>query len=339
MGKGLFTPLLLMQLGVEGDALLLRRRPHDGDAPKLEGLPKLRVADLGGRHGPFLARPEGDRAGSETEIERTLAHVLDDHPATFGHGAVGLWGDGTVKIFPRPSPVSTMPPSSSGIRSGLRTLGAGLAGLVYPALCLGCERRLSEPTLALCPTCLRSLPRADAALVAAALTDSTIEHAVALWTFDPGGTVRRVQHALKYGGRPSLGVPLGRLVGRAFLEAGVLPDVVAPIPLSHVRRLERGYNQAAGLAEGVAEELGARVEIDLLVRTRATQKQSKLSRARRRENVAGAFALRNGANVAGLRVLLVDDVLTTGATVDAAARVLAEVGATVDVAVLALAGA
>ena len=230
------------------------------------------------------------------------------------------------------------PASSSGIRSGLRALGAGLAGLVYPSLCLGCERRLSDPALALCPTCLRGLPRADAALAAAALAESPVEHAVALWTFDPGGTVRRVQHALKYGGRPSLGAPLGRLIGKAFREAGRQPDVVVPVPLARVRRLERGYNQAAGLAEGAAAEIGVQVRPDLLVRTRATRRQAALPRAARRENVAGAFALRAGATVTGLRVLLVDDVLTTGATVDAAARALTEAGATVDVAVLALAG-
>ncbi len=227
--------------------------------------------------------------------------------------------------------------TASGIRTGLRALGAGLAGLLYPALCLGCDRRLAEPTLALCATCLRDLPRADAALPSVALTDAPVEHAVALWTFDPGGTVRRVQHALKYGGRPSLGRPLGWLMGQAFGEAGPTPHVVAPVPLAPVRHLERGYNQAAGLAAGAGEALGVPDEPDLLVRTRSTRKQSTLSKAARRLNVEGAFALASDASVAGLRVLLVDDVMTTGATVGAAARTLAAAGATVDVAVLALA--
>ena len=248
-----------------------------------------------------------------------------------------MWGNGGTKIFPRAHPVLMAFPSSSGIRAGLRALGSGLASLVYPALCLGCEQRLGASALALCPTCLRGLPRADAGLVDAALAEAPVERAVALWRFDPGGTVRRVQHALKYGGRPSLGEPLGRLIGQAAVEAGAAPHVVAPVPLGRTRRLERGYNQAAGLATGVAEVLGVPDEPDLLVRTRSTQKQSSLARSARRSNVDGAFALGRGVSVAGLRVLLVDDVMTTGATLAAAARTLVEAGAVVDVAALALA--
>lgn len=232
-----------------------------------------------------------------------------------------------------------MPPPLAPLRA-LRTFAHGLAGLVYPSLCLGCERRLPRPDHALCPACLRGLPRPEPGLAAAALADAPVRRAAALWTFDPGGTVRRVQHALKYGGRPSLGRPLGRLVGRVVAgEGGPAVDLVVPVPLARVRSLERGYNQAAGLAEGAADVLGAAVAPDLLRRTRPTLRQSRLARADRRANVAGAFALADGAGVSGLRVLLVDDVLTTGATLAASAQTLADAGATVDVAVLALAGA
>ena len=234
-----------------------------------------------------------------------------------------------------------MSPLSSALTRLLASAGAfgrGLAGLAYPTLCLGCEQRLPDPDASLCPSCLRGLPRADAEAARQMLAHAPVAHVVPLWAFDPGGTVRRLQHALKYGGRPSLGRKLGRVMAHAVAETGARVDVVVPVPLSRVRVLERGYNQAEALAQGVADELGVPTD-DALVRTRATRKQATLSAAARRANVAGAFALAPGAALWGVHVLVVDDVLTTGATLVAAAQPLTEAGAVVSVTALGLAGA
>lgn len=165
-----------------------------------------------------------------------------------------------------------------------------------------------------------------------------VDRSLAVWAFDAGGTTRRVQHALKYGGRPSLGIRLGRLIGDVARDEQHPVDVVVPVPLSKTRRLERGYNQAEMLAQGAALALEVAMRT-MLVRSRATRTQASLSKSARRENVEGAFALDRPRGLTGVRVLLIDDVVTTGATLEAAARPLIEAGATVDVAALALAGA
>jgi ComF family protein len=179
-----------------------------------------------------------------------------------------------------------------------------------------------------------------AARLAALPAEPPFTCATALWVFDAGGGVQRLQHLLKYGDRPALGVALGRLLGEAAAEtcSGVRYDAVVPVPLARARRLERGYNQSAGLAEGCAAVLPGRppVRAALLARARPTRSQTALSRARRWTNVADAFAA-SASDLRGLRLLLVDDVLTTGATVTAAAQPLRAAGATVDLATFALA--
>ena len=225
----------------------------------------------------------------------------------------------------------------------LRRLGRALLDVVYPPLCIGCDDRLppDEPALFLCAECLRALPRAEPGILRARLADlpggpGAFGHASALWLFDDGGTMQRLQHALKYGNRPTLGVRLGRLVGEAWHEHDrPTPDLIVPVPLHRRRRLERGYNQSERLAAGLADVLDRPVDVKGLARPHPTRSQTNLSKPERWRNVERAFAIPDPATVAGRRVLLVDDVLTTGATAVAAARLLRTAGAEVDLAVLA----
>lgn len=225
----------------------------------------------------------------------------------------------------------------------LRRLGRALLDVVYPPLCIGCDDRLppDTPALFLCAECLRALPRAEPGVLLSRLADlpggtAAFGHAAALWLFDDGGTLQRLQHALKYGNRPTLGVRLGRLVGEAWREHGrQTPDLIVPVPLHRRRRLERGYNQSERLAAGLADVLDRPVDAEGLARPRPTRSQTSLSKPARWRNVERAFAVPDPEAVAGHRVLLVDDVLTTGATAVAAAHLLRTAGAKVDLAVLA----
>ena len=142
-----------------------------------------------------------------------------------------------------------------------------------------------------------------------------------------GGAVAMALKRFKYEERADLARPLGHLLRRAVMDAGIQADVVVPVPL-HPRRLaERGYNQSALLARSVAQQLDIPFAPRALERCRQTAQQARLGRAERLENMAEAFAVRDKPAVALRSVLLVDDVLTTGATLLACRQALAKAGA------------
>lgn len=175
---------------------------------------------------------------------------------------------------------------------------------------------------ALCGACLRRRPRFD--------------RARAVFRYDERS--RRLILGFKHGDRLHGAPAFGQWMARA--GAALLADasLIAPVPLHWTRLFRRRYNQAALLAQAIARECDVPVVLDLLVRQRRTPSQGLLSAAERHRNVQGAFALRasHAARLEGKRVLLVDDVLTTGATVGACARVLLQAGASaVDVLTLA----
>lgn len=207
--------------------------------------------------------------------------------------------------------------------------------LAYPPVCIGCDVSLEDETTLLCPDCLRGLRRANSQRVTARLTHLPANHGVidsvfALWLFEPGGALQKVHHQLKYGNRPTYGIRLGTQIGLTLQSthpADTSFDAIIPTPLHRARLYERGYNQSVMLARGIADVLQAPVREDVLVRTRFTLSQTKLTRPERWNNVDGAFTVRMPEIVRGARILLVDDVFTTGATLLAAATALRHAGA------------
>jgi ComF family protein len=144
-----------------------------------------------------------------------------------------------------------------------------------------------------------------------------------------GDLAREAIHAFKFGGRRTLADPLGDLLAGLGLSAlpGAAPDVLVPVPLHPCRARERGYNQALLLARRLERAWGVPVAVDALRRAVATQPQADLDAAARRRNVRDAFAVHSPELVAGRHVLLVDDVLTTGATAGECAMSLRRAGA------------
>ena len=219
-----------------------------------------------------------------------------------------------------------------------------LASLFYPSLCAVC----SEPVEAseyLCEACDRKAPRIKAPFCAkcsepfpGGITETfscancahrTLHFESAVSAFRSRGIVRKVVHEFKYGHHAHLRHPIAdwlaetledpRLQGRRF-------DLLVPVPLHPARRRERGFNQA----ELLAELLSVRAAVPYrkaLQRVRYTTTQTAFDRAERMENLHDAFRLRKNSDVRGLRVLLVDDILTTGSTLSECARVLKSAGA------------
>jgi ComF family protein len=141
------------------------------------------------------------------------------------------------------------------------------------------------------------------------------------------GPARRLVHRLKYSDRAELARPMGAWMARAGADVLGDADVVAPVPLHAHRLWMRRFNQAAALAREIARRGGKPFEPALLQRVKATRSQVGLSREQRIENMQGAFRAAPGARIRGRRVALVDDVLTSGATANAAARALLRAGA------------
>jgi ComF family protein len=172
-----------------------------------------------------------------------------------------------------------------------------------------------------------------------------VERAAALLPYSQGTPAQRLMWLLKYDNRPEVGRKLGAWLGTLLAGSEVFGrvDVVIPVPL-HVRKLhKRGYNQAERIAAGIAEQLGCACRSDLVSRSRYTETQTRKSQFERMENVDEVFvlakaALEGEAALAGKHVLLVDDVMTTGATLESLGRaVLHARPASLKVATLALA--
>lgn len=222
----------------------------------------------------------------------------------------------------------------------------GFLHFLYPELCLACESRVHSVGDVLCVECNATLPLLNYHLQRE--NPFTIRfwgrlplHAgAAMFLFTKESRVQHLLHNLKYNGQWQIGVELGRKYGwmlgasKDFRKA----DVIVPVPLHEVKEWERGYNQSAMFAKGLSETMGISHAPSALFRTTYTATQTHKSRLERLENVRDAFEVRQREALAGKHILLVDDVLTTGSTLEACALKILEIpGTTVSMATLAIA--
>lgn len=216
--------------------------------------------------------------------------------------------------------------------------------LLFPKNCEACGRALSRGEEVLCFDCLYELPRthfckeADNPIMQLFEGRIRLERATALFYFQKGSKFRKLLHSLKYRHKPEIGVLLGKELGAEMLASGNFSDIdyIIPVPLHPNRQKKRGYNQSERIAAGISEITKIPVLADVLIRNTDTKTQTKMNKEERWQNVSGKFIVMDADVLKGKHVLLVDDVVTTGATTEACGTTLLSVeGVKLSIAVLA----
>jgi ComF family protein len=226
------------------------------------------------------------------------------------------------------------------------TLINDFLSLIYPRYCEACERLLYKHENMICSHCLIDLPKSDFHIlpnnpVSLALAGRVpLEHTAVLYVFEKGGRVQNLLHAIKYEGQSKLAVKLGNLLGEGIKnrEEFSSVDYFVPIPLHPDKLKKRGYNQSEAFATGLHHVLKTPISNKQLLRIRNSATQTRKHKFERWENVDGIFTVQQPENFENKHVLLVDDVITTGATLEAAWQALKDIkGIRVSVAAIAFA--
>ena len=201
--------------------------------------------------------------------------------------------------------------------------------LLVPALCSACGNTLVKNEHIICTTCMYELPRTRYR----SYTDNPvsrlfwgrvyIEYATALFQYQKGSRFQNLIHELKYKNRLDIGLELGRLLGAELRGSPMASaDILLPVPLHRKKLRQRGYNQCHPIAEGLSASLGIEWSSKQLSRISVSLTQTNKSRMDRWSNVEGIFRVETPEKLTGKHVILIDDVVTTGATLDACATAL-----------------
>lgn len=212
-----------------------------------------------------------------------------------------------------------------------------LFDFVYPPICVTCDGELEKREKYICSRCWNSFERVVMteniiqSIESKFIIDESIDRVKSVFLFNRDARVRMAIHLLKYAQALSIADKFGLFILNAIENDRKLSNVdfVVPVPLHRARLRERGYNQSELISRGVAKGLGVPIVRDILIRTRYTETQTRLDLARRAVNVRGAFSIKKNYLdvISGKSYLIIDDVITTGATIRECGKLLKSYGA------------
>ncbi len=207
---------------------------------------------------------------------------------------------------------------------------ADFTSLIFPRLCLACQQPIAFDEAFICLDCQATLPETDFHLTQNnAFTERfdgrfRVETAAALFFFTKKSRTQHLIHEIKYGDKREAAVELGRFLGQKLLNQphfqGI--DCIIPVPMHPKKRIQRGFNQAELFADGLAETMQITVDVSVLQKTKMTESQTKKSRLERLQNAEDMFILTDPSVLANKKVLIVDDVMTSGATLESCAHTI-----------------
>ncbi len=208
----------------------------------------------------------------------------------------------------------------------------GLFHLIFPDLCLACRHQIHVADDVFCMHCMLNLPltrherEPENTFIKHFKSRFEICSGAAMFYLNRGSGVEKMLYLLKYGKRPDIGYKLGLFYGRILrdIEKYRMMDAIVPVPLHPEKRSKRGYNQSEQFAKGISRAIDVPVRTDLLQRVKFTTTQTSMTRAQRIRNTSGAFIANEALKSRNYRILLVDDVLTTGATFEGCIQALVQ---------------
>jgi len=207
---------------------------------------------------------------------------------------------------------------------------SGVANFIVPPICLCCGKPMIDKEIYICRQCFLKLEKISPSFDIIKYQfheNSFISHAISLFLFKEDNPVQVMVHGLKYRQMRNIGKFFGRMIGFEISKRiRDNFDYIVPVPLHISKKRERTYNQSEFISKGISETLNIKVMDKCLKRVKFTQTQTKLNREQRQENVRGAFSINQkfADNIPGKNIIIVDDVVTTGATILECARILKE---------------